>query len=160
MLLLQIGPVNLQNALFVNTCAANQPRQPCKSAPSNIEKQSILKLDGLNLQKIWPTKVTILRVRMTIFHVMWTGAAIWRREGASGCGSSLSFQYGRVRPHHIEYCYPHPKNSYFRRPNLLQISKSAIKQSSLKVDGADLQQNCWKTKHFEGWRGWVEAKVL
>ena len=60
----------------------------------------------------------------------------------AGSGSTLSSPYGRARPHHIEYCYPHPKNSYFRRPNLLQISKSAIKQSIFKVDGADLQHRC------------------
>ena len=92
-------------------------------------------------------------MRIAIFYVMWTGAAIWRREGASGSASSLSSPYGCARPHHIEYCYPHPKNSYFRRQNLLQISKSAIKQSILKVGGAELKQKYCKTNNFEAcWR--------
>ena len=55
------------------------------------------------MQQIWLTKVTILRARITIFYVMWTGTAIWRREGASGSGSSLSSPYGRARPRHMEY---------------------------------------------------------
>ena len=62
----------------------------------SIEKQSILNTDGLNLQQIWTAKVSIPRVRMAIFYVMWTGAAIWRREGASGSASSLSSPYGLV----------------------------------------------------------------
>ena len=78
----------------------------------------------------------------------------------AGSGSTLSSPYGRARPHHIEYCYPHPKNSYFRMPNLLQLSKSAIKQSILKVDGAELKQKYCKTNNFEACRAGFGAKVL
>ena len=80
--LLQISPINLQTALFYCTFA--------------------------DLQQIWPAKVFIIRVRIAIFHVMWTGAAIWRRETACTTGSTLSSPYGRARPHHIEYCHPRP----------------------------------------------------
>ena len=92
---LQISPVNLENALLYCTFA--------------------------DLQQIWPAKVTILRVRIAIFYVMWTDAAIRKREAASTTRSTLSSPYGRARPHHMEYCHPHPKNSYFRGPNFLQI---------------------------------------